>query len=133
MQTTFSQSPTVQYLRLPRSGSRDPIFGLSRSTWNNLILPTSGNRHQPPIKSVSLRKHGAIRGTRLIVVESAQAFFSRLEAEQNLPAGPETPQAQENHFEACRLDSEQKSPNPPDFIQPTTNASIEGCGGSEKE
>ncbi|MFZ4778405.1 MAG: hypothetical protein ACOYM3_23800 [Terrimicrobiaceae bacterium] len=122
MQTTFLQPQEAQYIRLPRSGSRDPIFGLSRSTWNNLILPTVQNRHQPPIKSVSLRKNGAIRGTRLIVIESALAFFNRLEAEQNLPAGPESHQALETNFEAQCLDSETKSLNPHDFIQATTQS-----------
>jgi hypothetical protein len=83
MENQVQQPQEAQYIRLPRSGSRDQIFGLSRSTWNNLILPTVQNRHQPPIKSVSLRKNGAIRGTRLIVVESAITFFNKLESEQS--------------------------------------------------
>jgi len=133
-----SQGPSAsggglpEFFRLPRAGSRDPLTGLSRSTLNLLVLPCESNGFRPPIKSISLRRKGALRGARLISTSSALAFLRRLESEQN-PTGPETPQGQENHFEACRLDSEQKSPNPSDFIQPTTQASIEGFGGSEKE
>jgi hypothetical protein len=106
MNATFTQPQEAQYIRLPRSGSKDPIFGLSRSTWNNLILPTVANRNKPAIKSVSLRRNGAFRGTRLIVVESAIAFFNKLEAEQNPPAGPESSQVHETNFEAQRLEPE---------------------------
>jgi len=102
MENQVQQPQTAQYLRLPRAGSRDPIFGLSRSTWNNLILQTVANRHQPPIKSFSLKKGGAIRGTRLIVLESCYAFFNKLENEQN-PAGPEMYQAQFSNFDTARI------------------------------
>ena len=122
MQTTFSQPQEAQYLRLPRSRSKDPIFGLSRSTWNNLILPTVANRQQPPVKSVSLRRNGALRGTRLIVVESAIAFFTKLEAEQNPPASPECPQGTGTLSETITVGNE-TPPDPRGFNNQTKTKS----------
>lgn len=119
METATQQQQEAQYIRLPRSGSKDPIFGLSRSTWNNLILPTVANRHQPPIRSVSLRRNGALRGTRLIVVESAIAFFNKLEAEQNPPTSPEEAQGTKTNFEAQRLESAASPKNPGGLDQKT--------------
>lgn len=37
------------YLRLPKSGKRCPATGLSRSTLNDLILPTPSNDFRPPV------------------------------------------------------------------------------------
>jgi hypothetical protein len=54
------------YVRLPKNGTLCPVTGLSRSYLNGLILPNSGNGYKPPVKSVSLRKRGAVRGVRLI-------------------------------------------------------------------
>ncbi len=68
----------AELLRLPKSPQRDPIFSLSRSTWNLLILPCKANDFKPPIKSVSMRRPGTVRGVRLIVVASARAYFQRL-------------------------------------------------------
>ncbi len=132
-EASASGSFLPEWFRLPRAGTRDPHYGLSRSMWNQLVLACVSNSYQPPIKSISLRGKNTVKGVRLISAQSASDYFKKLETEQCPPAGPETPQTQETNFEACRLDSEQKSPNPPDFIQPTTHASIEGCGGSEKE
>ena len=66
---------TPEFIRLPRSGQRETITGLSRSTLNSLILPNETNSFKPPVKSVCLRKHGAARGTRLIVLESLRAYL----------------------------------------------------------
>lgn len=55
-----------EFLRLPKTGSRCSVTGLSRSHLNSLILPTEENGYQPPVRSVSLRKRGAVRGVRLI-------------------------------------------------------------------
>jgi len=67
-----------ELLRLPKNRTVDPIFSLSRSTWNLLILPCKANNFRPPIKSISLRRPGTIRGCRLIVVASAREYFQRL-------------------------------------------------------
>jgi hypothetical protein len=47
-----------------------PYTGLSRSKLNQLILPCEQNDFKPPVKSVCLRQRGAIKGTRLIVLDS---------------------------------------------------------------
>jgi len=73
--TATANAVQPEFIRLPRSGTRDAITGLSRSTLNGLILPSDGNGFKPPVKSVCLRKRGAARGTRLIVLESLLAFL----------------------------------------------------------
>lgn len=72
----------AEFLRLPRTGQRDAIFALSRSHWNQLILPCKANNFRPRIKSICVRKPGAIRGVRLISIASARAFFAKLLEEQ---------------------------------------------------
>ena len=67
-----------ELLRLPKNRQVDPIFSLSRSTWNLLILPCAANNFRPPIKSISLRRPGTTRGVRLIVVASAREYFERI-------------------------------------------------------
>ncbi len=58
-----------EFIRLPIKGLC-PITGLSRSKIYELILPSESNNYKPPVKSVSLRKPGQIKGTRLIVLKS---------------------------------------------------------------
>lgn len=69
-----------EFLRLPKTGTRCPITGLSRSHLNSLILPNAQNGHKPLVKSVSLRKRGAVRGVRLILTE---ALLGYLRSEMN--------------------------------------------------
>lgn len=78
---TAAQSVHPEFLRLPKSGTKDPIYATSRSGWNQLILPCAANNFRPPIKSISHRKVGAIRGVRLIVAASAREYFNKLIAE----------------------------------------------------
>ena len=58
------------WIRLPKSGSLCPYTGLSRSGLNSIILGTN-----PPVKSVSLKKRYAIRGTRLIHLASLLEYI----------------------------------------------------------
>jgi len=64
--------PQVQpeFIRLPRSGMHCPYTGLSRTTLNELILPMKCNGHHPPVKSISFKQNGNIRGVRLIYYPS---------------------------------------------------------------
>ena len=62
--------PMPTFIRLPKAGSRCLWTGLSRSKLNQLILPCDANGHSPPVKSVPLRPRGALKGTRLILLES---------------------------------------------------------------
>ena len=55
-----------------------PYSSLSRSTLNTLILGPNA-----PVRSVSLRKQYAIRGVRLIHLQSLLAYLDGPNAEQN--------------------------------------------------
>lgn len=60
----------------PRFGeNRCPVSGLSRSHLNALILPCAQNGYKAPVKSVSLRKRGAVRGVRLIPTDELLAYL----------------------------------------------------------
>ncbi len=67
-----------EWLRLPAPGSRCRFTGLSRSTLNELTIPGPANDGTPPVKSVVLRKRGAIRGIRLISYDSLMAHLENL-------------------------------------------------------
>lgn len=73
-----NQTVRPEWLRLPKSGERCAHSGLSRSALNDLILPTEGNSYDPPVKSVSLRKPGQIRGIRLIHAASLSVYLESL-------------------------------------------------------
>ena len=77
-----------EFIRLPKGG-QCPHTGLSRSKLNQLILPCEQNDWKPPVKSACLRKRGAAKGTRLIVLQSLLDYlYSQLEEEciqQELP------------------------------------------------
>lgn len=65
-----------EWLRLPAPGKRCPHSGLSRSTLNELSIPGPANEHRPPVKSVVLRKRGALRGIRLISYDSLMQYLA---------------------------------------------------------
>jgi hypothetical protein len=65
----------VEFIRLPKTKGRDPLFGLSRSFLNQLILPCAGNNYNPPVRSHVLRRRGYRTGIRLISVDSLRAFI----------------------------------------------------------
>jgi hypothetical protein len=67
-----------EWLRLPAPGSRCPFTGLSRSTLNELTIAGPANDGSPPVKSVVLRKRGALRGIRLISYDSLMAHLENL-------------------------------------------------------
>jgi len=76
------------WIRLPKSGHACPWTGLSRSALNALILGPN-----PPVKSVSLKKRHAIRGTRLIHLESLLAYIEGVAAAQPDPTESDDAQA----------------------------------------
>ena len=78
-QTAANSLLRPEFIRLPKGGLC-PFTGLSRSKLNQLILPCSQNEFKPPVKSVCLRQRGAIKGTRLIVLDSLLNFlYSQIE------------------------------------------------------
>ena len=68
-----------EFIRLPKSGTRCPYTGLSRSKLNQLVLPCKENDFKPPVESKVLRKRGTIRGTRLIVFDSLMNYLNGLD------------------------------------------------------
>ena len=64
-----------EWIRLPKPGTLCAWTGLSRAKLNELILPNSANNFKPPVRSISLRKRGATRGTRLILRESLMDYL----------------------------------------------------------
>lgn len=69
-----------EFIRLPKPGKLCPHTGLSRSKMNELILPCQANAFKPPVRSVSLKKRGQIRGVRLIIFDSLMGYLSKLSA-----------------------------------------------------
>jgi hypothetical protein len=69
---------TAEWTRLPRSGERNPICALSRSTMNELVLPCAANNFRPPVRSIVIKKRGATRGIRLIHVPALIDFLNAL-------------------------------------------------------
>jgi len=90
-------NPRPEFLRLPKSGERCPYTSMSRTGLNLLILPCAANNFCPPVRSISLRKRGQVKATRLIVFDSLMAYLYGLE-NQNLPvsATPSSPTASEH-------------------------------------
>lgn len=78
---TALQKP--EWIRLPQNGTACAFTGLRRSQMNELVLPSAANNFKPPVRSVSLRKPGGVKGTRLIHFASLMDYLARLDAEQN--------------------------------------------------
>ena len=72
------ESVRPEWLRLPAPGSRCRFTGLSRSTLNELTIAGPANDGVPPVKSVVLRKRGALRGIRLISYDSLMQHLATL-------------------------------------------------------
>jgi hypothetical protein len=72
-----SQIQRPDWIRLPKPGHLCAFTGLSRSKINELILPSAANGHKPAVKSCSLCKPGAVRGTRLIHLASLLAYLEK--------------------------------------------------------
>ena len=72
-----TEEPT--YISLPKAGTRCERTGMTRPMLNELILPNPRNGHNPPVKSISLRREGNVRGKRLILWESLKSYLEGLE------------------------------------------------------
>jgi len=82
------QPPTLpsnaEFIRLPKPKERDPLFGLSRSFLNQLIIPCMHNGYRPPVRSHLLRRRGFRTGIRLISVDSLRHY---IQAHEEKPGG----------------------------------------------
>lgn len=63
-----------EFIRLPKGGLC-PWTGLSRAKMYELILPCESNGFKAPVKSVCLRKPGAVKGARLIHLQSLLGYL----------------------------------------------------------
>src|SRR5512143_1526857 len=77
LSVALGQSTPPEFMRLPKARQRDPVFGLSRSFLNELILPCPENHHRPPVRSVVLRRRGARTGIRLVDIDSLRAYLNQ--------------------------------------------------------
>jgi hypothetical protein len=68
------QPPKPEFFRLPKSGSKDPHFGLPRTTYYEL-------ENAGTIRLVRLRKRGYSRGTTLIPFDKMVAYLRGLTVE----------------------------------------------------
>lgn len=76
-QATTSSIIRPEWLRLPKSGQRCPISGLSRSALNSAILPNKANGYKPQVLSRQIKSHKlASRGQRLVNVDSLLEFIA---------------------------------------------------------
>jgi hypothetical protein len=73
-----SETVKPEWLRLPMPGGRCRFTGLSRSTLNELTIAGPANDGVPPVRSVVLRKRGALRGIRLISYDSLMGYLATL-------------------------------------------------------
>jgi hypothetical protein len=74
--TTTAPVSTAEFFPLPRNGTRDPVFGLSRSLLYAL------NR-EGEIRFVCLRRKGNVSGRVLVDCASVRAYLARLAKEQD--------------------------------------------------
>ena len=74
----LSETTKPEWVRLPAPGNRCRFTGLSRSTLNELAIAGPANDGVPPVKSVVLRKRGALRGIRLISYDSLMGYLATL-------------------------------------------------------
>jgi hypothetical protein len=70
------RATSAEFMRLPKPKQRDPIFGLSRTFLNTLVIPCLENGYRPPVRSVVLRRRGAKTGVRLVDIESLRSYLN---------------------------------------------------------
>jgi hypothetical protein len=90
----------VEFIRLPKTKGRDPLFGLSRWLLNELILPCPANGYRPPVKSHVLRRTGSRNGIRLISVDSLRSYIL---AHEEPGAGPQQAAVSGPRIEHCDI------------------------------
>ena len=79
----------AEFMRLPPPGQKDPVFGLTRSYLNMLILPCRENGFRPPVKSFVLRRVRTRKGVRLIEIASLRNYiYQQMRAEEATAAPP---------------------------------------------
>jgi hypothetical protein len=70
----MAMSPGTECIRLPAAKEKDPVFGLSRSYLNTLILPSVRNGNRILVRSYVLLRRGNKKGVRLIDLQSLRDY-----------------------------------------------------------
>ena len=73
-----------EYVPLPSAKETEFYSGLKRGALNQLVLACKANQFRPPVKSVSLRRPGCMKGKRLILLASLLGYLRTLQVEQNV-------------------------------------------------
>jgi hypothetical protein len=73
-----SNSVPARYIRIPPSGTNCPWTALSHAGFYNLLT-----RAGPEIKTVSLKRPGEKRGTRLVFLPSVMAYLNSLPSQMD--------------------------------------------------
>lgn len=97
-----------EFIRLPKSGTLCPWTGLSRSKLNEIILPSPGNGFRPPVRSVSLRSRGQVKGVRLVCFDSLMGYLRSLE-DSSEDGGTQEATAEEPPFPTTHEPSETRN------------------------
>jgi len=63
-----------EWIRIPSKG-RCPYTQLGRSMIYQLITPSAANNHRPPVRSISLRQRGGVKGMRLVNYDSLMDYI----------------------------------------------------------
>ena len=79
---TIAPVALPEFVPLPRARGVEFYSGLKRGSLNQLVLPCEKNGYRPPVKSISLKKPGNSKGTRLIVLSSLLAYLRGLQKAQ---------------------------------------------------
>ncbi len=80
--TLLGDQVLPEFVPLPSGKTTEFYSGLKRGALNQLILPGPANNYRPPVKSVSLRRAGNLKGKRLVVLASLLEYLRNLQTEQ---------------------------------------------------
>ncbi len=69
--------PEAECIRLPAPNEKDPVFGLTRSYLNTLILPSKRNGNRILVRSYVLLRPGNPKGVRLVDLKSLREYVHR--------------------------------------------------------
>jgi hypothetical protein len=69
--------PETECIRLPAPSEKDPVFGLTRSYLNTLILPSKRNGNRILVRSYVLLRPGNQKGVRLVDLKSLRDYVHR--------------------------------------------------------
>ena len=76
---------------MPSGKEKEFYSGLKRGAIMQLVLPCAANEFKPPVKSITMRRPGTVRGKRLLVLQGIfgpqmglLTYLRKLQNEQSL-------------------------------------------------